>query len=116
MTAEDLLQIDMRRWLDLVAPGLIWWHTPNGGQRDAKAGSLLKRMGARAGVPDLVFLLPDGRCLHVEVKTAKGRPTPEQRDLHPRMAEAGHPVHTARSIDDLRAILAEAGVRTREAA
>lgn len=116
MTAEDLLQIDMGRWLHVVAPDLIWWHTPNGGARDARVGSVLKRMGALAGVPDLAFLLPDRRVLWVEVKTPTGRLTPEQRALHPRMSDAGHPVLIARSIDDLRAILSDHGIRTREAA
>lgn len=114
MTPEDRLQASMVQWLDLVAPGLIYLHIPNGGSRNAWEARKLKAMGVRAGAPDLEFLLPDGRVLWVEVKVPGGRMQDSQTALHPRMADVGHQVHIARSIDDLRAILVAAGVATRE--
>jgi hypothetical protein len=42
-----------------LAPGVEFWHTPNGGERrDAFEGKRLKEMGVVAGVPDLLFLRP----------------------------------------------------------
>lgn len=40
-----------------LAPGVEFWHTPNGGERrDAFEGKRLKEMGVKAGVHDLLFL------------------------------------------------------------
>lgn len=42
-----------------LAPGVEFWHTPNGGERrDGFEGKRLKEMGVQAGVPDLLFLRP----------------------------------------------------------
>lgn len=66
-------------------PGLVWWHTPNGaflgGKRSAKGiaiqGSIMKGLGVRKGVSDLV-LLHKGNAYALELKSAAGRPTVEQ--------------------------------------
>jgi hypothetical protein len=43
----------------LLAPGVKFWHTPNGGERrDAFEGKRLKEMGTQAGIMDLLFLRP----------------------------------------------------------
>lgn len=43
----------------LLAPGVEFWHTPNGGERrDAFEGIRLKQLGVRAGIHDLLFLRP----------------------------------------------------------
>lgn len=42
-----------------LAPGVEFWHTPNGGERrDAFEGKRLKELGVWAGVHDLLFLRP----------------------------------------------------------
>jgi hypothetical protein len=42
-----------------LAPGVKFWHTPNGGERrDAFEGKRLKELGVWAGVHDLLFLRP----------------------------------------------------------
>lgn len=55
-------------------------HVPNGGKRDAKTASILKRCGVKAGVPDLV--LPVARCgyhgLYIELKVGKNRTSKNQ--------------------------------------
>ena len=55
---------------------------PNGGKRLAKTAADLKAEGVRRGVPD--YLLPVRRGgytgLAIELKTAKGRTSPEQRE------------------------------------
>ena len=56
-------------------------HVPNGGKRDAKTASILKRCGVKAGVPDLV--LPVARCgyhgLYIELKVGKNRTSSNQK-------------------------------------
>jgi hypothetical protein len=78
--SEEDEQITLFRWVDANRarhPALAWlYHTPNGGNRDKRqnpktgqwyspSAVKLKRMGARAGIPDLILPLrmpaPGGR-------------------------------------------------------
>lgn len=93
---------DMRtgawRILPALAPGVVYWHTPNGGNRDAREGARFKEIGVKAGIPDLFFLRPSqftegvfGLLFAIEFKEpgGKGRLSPAQLDMHPRLAAAG---------------------------
>lgn len=53
---------------------------PNGGKRGVVTATILKAEGAMRGVPDLVFTKPVKKYagMFIEVKTPKGRLTPEQ--------------------------------------
>lgn len=70
-------------------PNLIWWHTPNGELRTGRTGVKLKRMGVIPGVPDFCLVLPDGRAAFLEVKSATGRLSPEQKAFAERCAASG---------------------------
>lgn len=80
--SEDAIQIVLMRWLELQYPDVARWvfHVPNGGARSRVTGARLKAMGVRQGVPDLMLCAPRNgfHGLAVELKAAKGRPTPEQ--------------------------------------
>jgi hypothetical protein len=56
---------------------------------------------AEKGRPDLCVLLPWGRVLWIEVKSAIGKLSVEQKAWHKRAAELGHLVLVARRLDDL---------------
>lgn len=72
-----------------LASGVVFWHTPNGGERrDAFEGKRLKELGTLAGIHDLLFLA-QGRLFGLELKKPGGRPSPAQIALHPRLLEAG---------------------------
>ncbi|MFC0282421.1 hypothetical protein ACFFJB_14775 [Camelimonas abortus] len=47
-------------------------HVPNGGARDARTGAMLKAMGVKAGVPDMVVFGPGSWCGLLEIKPANG--------------------------------------------
>ena len=53
------------RWL---SPGWIFTHIPSGELRDKVTAAKLKRMGVKAGWPDLLLLGPDGRPHCLELK------------------------------------------------
>ena len=53
---EDALQIATARLLD--STGLVWTHVPNGGLRNKIVAAKLKRMGVKAGVPDVLIFNP----------------------------------------------------------
>jgi hypothetical protein len=80
-----------------LAPGVVCWHTPNGGERrDAFEGKRLKEMGVQAGIQDLLFLRPTqfqegvyGLLFGMEWKKPGGVLSPAQRIMHPRLMAAG---------------------------
>jgi hypothetical protein len=71
------------RWLYAV---------PNGGKRSKVEAAIMKAEGVRAGMTDLVLAWPTDRWpgLYIEMKTADGRVSPEQRDWAERLKEAGY--------------------------
>jgi hypothetical protein len=121
--AEERIHIAVVEYLRFAAPGLVWFHVPNGGRRDPGEAAKLKQMGVRAGVPDLVFVLPDGRSAFVELKSDAGTLEPEQAAFFDAIP-VEVPRAVCRSIDDVeRALLswgvtlkARAGSRHRRAA
>ncbi len=60
-----------------AVPGLVWWHTPNGGARSKAEGAIFKSMGVRAGVSDFIFV-HDNRIYALELKAEGGRATEAQ--------------------------------------
>ena len=74
------------------------FHTPNGGHRARLTAAKLKAEGVRPGVPD--YLLPVQRGEHVglaiELKTAKGRTSPEQREWLAHLTQEGWMATVAR--------------------
>lgn len=111
---EAQIQRSIVNYLRLVRPDAIVHATENA-VHGAAAGGRRKASGQIAGFPDLLVILPEPPgTLFLEVKTAKGRVKPHQRDFHERLQAMGHRVAVVRSIADTRAALAEWGVRTRE--
>jgi len=76
-------------------------------------GAILKGMGMRAGVPDLL-IIDRGKCLWIELKAGKGALSPEQVAVHQWLVAAGASVVVCRSIDDVRDRLEVWGVPTIE--
>lgn len=91
-------------WLDgtrtqprRLAPGVVYWHTPNGGsRRDAFEGKRLKDIGLKPGIHDLLFLRPTqfecgvfGLLFGMEWKAPGGTLSDAQIEMYPRMARAG---------------------------
>lgn len=68
--------------------GMVWWHTPNGGQRNKAAGGLLNAMGMRAGVSDFIFVHAS-RIYALELKAEGGRATEAQMQFLSDIDRAG---------------------------
>lgn len=73
-TPEALTKYPMLRWLFAV---------PNGGKRSLKTASLLKQIGVKAGVPDLMLLYPSRYYygLIIEMKYNLNKPSKEQNEF-----------------------------------
>lgn len=80
---EENLQIACVTWFNLqysaLSPYLV--HVPNGGKRNAREGARFKKMGVRAGFPDLMLLVPKNgiHALFIEMKSAGGRQADSQK-------------------------------------
>ena len=57
------------------------YHVPNEAKRSPQAGLYMRRMGLRAGVPDLCIPVAKGKyhSLYIEMKAEKGKITDHQR-------------------------------------
>jgi len=58
-------------------------------------------LGSTPGVPDIVGIMPDGRFLGIEVKTAKGVLSDHQSKFIENINAAGGFAFVARSVDDV---------------
>jgi hypothetical protein len=104
---EDLdIHIPVVEFLGWAWPEqLPWWHTPNGEQREIHTARKLKRMGVRAGVPDLVFILPNGQAAFIELKVPGKETTGGQDDFIELAKDCGCGVAICYSVEDVQAVL-----------
>src|SRR4051812_10255632 len=90
--AEQKIQQDVIKHLQQRAfPGVVYWHTANGaflGGNRARQGGILKSLGVRAGVSDVVAL-HRGKFFALELKAPKGRPTDSQLEFIADVQAAG---------------------------
>ncbi len=93
-----------------AAPGVVWFHCPNGEHRSPRTGARLKKMGLRRGVADFCLTLPtDGKSAYLELKSATGSLTAEQRAFQSDVLAAGGLYATANSPEAVQTILGEWG-------
>ncbi|MBC2593754.1 VRR-NUC domain-containing protein [Ruficoccus amylovorans] len=103
---EHRLQVALFKWAKYASarhPGLkLMFAIPNGGARDAITGAMLKAEGVKAGVPDIFLPLSAGgfHGLFIELKTARGHPTPEQREWLMRLRHRGYATVLCRGLDE----------------
>jgi hypothetical protein len=92
------------------APHVWFTHFPAGGRRSRITGAILKGMGTKAGVPDLL-LVSGGRLFGLELKNGtEGRLSDAQVETHAAMRKAGAVIGTAGTIDEALDLLTEWGV------
>ena len=70
--------------------GYYCFHCPNGEKRDGRTASKLMAMGVKPGVPDLIFILPNGKILWVELKLANGILSKSQEKFRHKLQSLSH--------------------------
>lgn len=77
MTREDQLQLSIANYLRLRYPAAFWTHPPNGGSRHKLEAVKFKRIGVRAGLPDILIFERRGTAtgLFLELKVGKNKAT-----------------------------------------
>jgi hypothetical protein len=91
-----------------AAKGVFWFHAAQN-PRSAIHGAMLKAIGLRAGVPDIVCIR-EGQAYGLEIKTETGRLSAAQRIAHAEMTAAGAEVAVAHGIDEALAVLQQWGL------
>ena len=81
-----------------AVPNCFWFHAANGGWGSPTKAKVFKSLGFSVGVPILI-LIHKGKTYGLELKPEGGRLTPEQKNCHLLMREAGANVETAYGIE-----------------
>jgi hypothetical protein len=103
---EASLQLSVIECLTRFAkPTIIWFHPANERRCSPRQGAFLKRMGVKAGVPDVCLVRPDGTAAFLELKSRDGRQTPEQIAFEQLCRANGSPYAIDRNIDEAISIL-----------
>ncbi len=82
-------------------------HIPNGGYRHPREAIKLKKMGVKAGVSDLFLAYPNPHYhgLWIELKSEKGKLSPDQKAWLMLMEAVGYAVAISYSIEETSNIL-----------
>ena len=104
--SEHTLQVAVCQYLAVaMKPDLHWCAIPNGGKRDMRTAVKLKREGVKAGTPDIVILLPEGRVAWLELKIKGGSLSLEQQAFRKICQRLGHHWALIKSVDDAKEFL-----------
>jgi hypothetical protein len=96
-----------------LTPATFYTTFPSGWGIMARAtAGRLKRAGLKAGVPD-ILVIHCGQAIFFELKSAKGRLTYIQKDIHMRLLDAKALVYVCNSLDMVIAALEGVGVPLR---
>jgi hypothetical protein len=84
--------------------GVCFFHAANGERREARDAAKLKAMGVTPGIPDLI-IIADGKTYGLELKTSRGRLSPEQKGMLAVLNAAGAFASVAYGLDQAISIL-----------
>lgn len=113
---ESLIQRQCVSWFRIQYPSFakLLYHIPNEGSTSkASIGGIRKAEGLMAGAPDLMLNVPakyGDKLYHsfgIEMKTAKGRQSPTQRQFQAYFEAAGNHYFIVRSFDEFCARVSE---------
>jgi hypothetical protein len=97
----------LRNW---ASPEWFWTAFPAGEKRTAATGARLKRMGAKPGVSDFIFIAPNGLFFGLELKRRNGRLSEPQEAFADWCFRHNVPYAVANSYDTAKEILVAWGV------
>ncbi len=99
---EDKIQMSVAKYLDLL--DVLWFHPANERKTSIQQGVRLKKKGVKSGVPDVMILESNDtyKGLAIELKTAKGRLTDNQKKWLSDLQDNGFSCYVCRSFDDAK--------------
>jgi len=104
---ESNLQSACVQWFRLQYPQHTIFAIPNGGNRSAATGAMIKREGVLAGVADLFVMFPSGgyHGLFIEMKTPTGKVQESQKVFAEQAFRNRYLYMVIRSVDDFMAVV-----------
>jgi hypothetical protein len=116
-SSEEEEQIMLFRWISYAQNYLpelkLLYHIPNGGYRCASEAKRFKAAGVKAGMPDLhlpVARIVNGKrynSLYIEMKVGKNTLTKSQKEVIPKLKEAGNAVVVCYGSEEAQKALSE---------
>ena len=108
--SEDTLTIHVAHFLRFQYPNILFTHIANERKTSSKHGGKLKRMGLRAGMPDLMIFRPkfkaNGNMMYcgiaIELKVGRNKPTDLQKECLQALEEAGWLTGVCYSLDEVQ--------------
>jgi hypothetical protein len=104
LATESAIQSSYIEWLNLQHPKIaeVTASIPNGGKRDVRYGSRLKREGLKKGFPDVGVFAPRGRYhgLFIEFKSMKGVARKEQLIVMGNLTREGYLCEVCKNLDE----------------
>ena len=86
----------------LKQSGLVWWRVNNSPSLfNNKSGAVCFRKSPVKGFPDLAGLFPSGRLFAIELKTEKGKLSPEQTEWITKLNMSGAMAIVLRSKEEI---------------
>jgi hypothetical protein len=95
---EEHLQEAVSEFLDAVstyAKTFVWFHCPNGGVRNKRVATKLKRHGVKRGIPDCILFCMDGRVISIELKRDASL-SDDQKSWRDNIVALGHTFHVVK--------------------
>lgn len=86
----------------LKQSGLVYWRVPNGPVMHSINGKMIRKCSPVKGFPDLAGVFPNGKFFAIELKTDKGRLSPEQAEWITKLNLSGAMAIVLRSKDEIR--------------
>lgn len=103
---ESRIQRDCVLWMRMAYPQYypVFFSVPNGGNRNAITGAIMKAEGAKAGVSDLILLVPRKgySSLCIEMKAPKGRQSEAQKVFQKEVQKHGNKYVVCYSLEDFQ--------------
>lgn len=111
--SESALQRSLIEYLSWAVPSVTAFAIPNAGRRTVGGRASNAVAGLRKGVSDFAIVLPcswagktaHGVTAYIEVKTEKGRMSPEQKEWSEVLSKMSVPHCVVRSLEDLKEAL-----------
>jgi hypothetical protein len=92
----------------LKQSGLVYWRVPNGPVIHSIGNKVIRKCSPIKGFPDIAGVLPSGKFFAVELKTDKGRLSPEQVEWITKLNHTGAIALVLRSKDEIKEFVTSA--------
>jgi hypothetical protein len=103
---EDKLQSEcfLWHWNNIPHERKRLFHV-NQKAKNAIEGNKMKAMGVIAGVSDMIYLLPGGKMIFIEMKTETGVQSKEQKEFQSMVTGLGFDYFICRSFEEFKKII-----------